>query len=174
MFARAINCLVGQGREVLLLSRSLEIQTCGFSVLWEELHVLSGVAAVTQGCLVSCQVSLERFRGVCVIAEAIKCGVIWDPAQSCPTSRRVPEGARLWHVGMCWGAQGNSPGDLLHTSSLPLTSSLKCYLKSFPQHFQVEQKQIEGLTGNLGGHIIFSHGIWAIIPPLEFNREWKR
>lgn len=29
---------------------------------------------------------------VCVIPEAIKCGVIWDSAQSCPTSRCVPEG----------------------------------------------------------------------------------
>lgn len=110
-----------------------------------------------------------------MMPEAIRCGEIWsgwDSAQTCPTSRRVPEGTRVcqvWHV-----LGSNAPGYSLHTSPFPLTAFLKSYLKRFLRHSRVEQKQIEGLTGNLGGHIVLNHGIQAIIPPLCFNSEWKR
>lgn len=59
-----------------------------------------------------CQVSFGRFLGVWVSPEAIKCGVIRDWAQSCPTSWGSCEG---WMCS-CWGAQGNAVGRLLHTS----------------------------------------------------------
>lgn len=51
---------------------------------------------------------------------------------------------------------------LYSTSLLSLEPDYLKELRCFP----VELNQIKGLTANLGGQIVFSHVIQAIIPPL--------
>lgn len=107
---------------------------------------------------------------LCVVPEAIKplCGLGSCP--NLPRSRPAPEGAGS---GTCWGAQGNSLCSLLHTSSFPLSLSVKCYLQGFPQHFQWNKSRPRA-----GWEFGWSHCFhpWGSghYSSTGVNRKWKR